>query len=231
MSRPTFDIKDIFGNNLKVYPKLQLYAHKDFQGKKLPGIALSLYSCEDNTPYSDLTVSFGNFISVKNAAYIDTNNNQFAEELLNSYNIAEKTQYSISSGYCSYPLYIFKTDFLRSCGAEQYELYCREFDKYNGEKFEEAPTPTRNEYYELIYNRAETMGLCAGELETVTAFLQIADTQYGLQLKEFLNGHPMNFAHDYSKIATGSFLSDPFWVPRFGLQSAPQPNETLNLTL
>ena len=56
----------------KITPKLDLYEVNDWMGKKGYGIAIQLY--EDGIPYARLTTSFGEFIGLKNAAYIDTNN-------------------------------------------------------------------------------------------------------------------------------------------------------------
>jgi len=103
--------------------------------KKLTGIAIQLYmakSTEDyevGEPFAKLTVSFGEFISIKNAAYIDTNNCPFADQLL-KYGIAKKTGFTKNSGYCSYPLWIFNEDFLKEIGGEEYEWYSSMFDKH-----------------------------------------------------------------------------------------------------
>ena len=54
-----------------------------------------------------LTVSFGEFIGLKDSAYIDTNNCRFAQQLLDQ-GIAVDTGLRKSSGFCEYPLWGFQ---------------------------------------------------------------------------------------------------------------------------
>lgn len=128
-----YNIKDYFGNPITVEPRVELYSVRDFMGTELPGLAITLDEVhsdgEATTPYSMLTTSFGEFISMKNAAYIDTNNCPFAEQLLDQ-GIAQATGLTKSSGYCQYPLWIFNEDFLKEHGGEAYQKYSDEFDSY-----------------------------------------------------------------------------------------------------
>lgn len=127
-----FNIKDYFGSQVTVEPSVELYSVRDFMGKELPGLAIELREVDSNgtkTPYTMLTTSFGEFISMKNAAYIDTNNCPFAEQLLDQ-GIAQATGLTKSSGYCQYPLWIFNEDFLKEHGGETYQKYSDEFDSY-----------------------------------------------------------------------------------------------------
>ena len=127
-----FNIKDYFGSQVTVEPSVELYSVRDFMGKELPGLAVELNEVDSNgikTPYTMLTTSFGEFISIKNAAYIDTNNCPFAEQLLEQ-GIAQPTGLTKSSGFCQYPLWIFNEDFLKEHGGESYQKYSDEFESY-----------------------------------------------------------------------------------------------------
>lgn len=127
-----FNIKDYFGSQVTVEPSVELYSVRDFMGKELPGLAVELNEVDSDgikTPYTMLTTSFGEFISIKNAAYIDTNNCPFAEQLLEQ-GIAQPTGLTKSSGFFQYPLWIFNEDFLKEHGGESYQKYSDEFDSY-----------------------------------------------------------------------------------------------------
>ena len=131
----TYDIKLFNGKTYTVEPELQFYNVLDFLGRPMLGIAIELCLAESTEDFEAgesfamLTVSFGEFISIKNAAYIDTNNCPFADQLL-KYGIAKKTGFTKNSGYCSYPLWIFNEDFLKEIGEEEYERYSSMFDKH-----------------------------------------------------------------------------------------------------
>ena len=128
-----FEITDSFGEKKTLQPRVQLYSVKDFMGKKMSGIAVMLDEVnKDNEiigQYSNLTVSFGEFISLKNSAYIDTNNCDFTDQLL-KYGIATPTGLTKRSGFCEYPLWIFNEQFLRENGGEEYHKYATEYNKY-----------------------------------------------------------------------------------------------------
>lgn len=89
-------------------------------------------------PYACLTTSFGEFIGIKDSAYIDTNNCPFAEQLLEQ-GIAEPTGLSKTSGFCQYPLWIFKKEFLQEVGGENYQIYSKAFDQYMSRNDELEP--------------------------------------------------------------------------------------------
>lgn len=128
-----FGILDTFGNSVMLQPRVELYSVTDFMGTEMPGLAIVLDEVHGTSgeleEYTFLTVSFGEFISIKNSAYIDTNNCPFAEQLL-AFDIAEPTSFSKRSGFCEYPLWVFKESFLREAGGEKYEQYLRAFDAY-----------------------------------------------------------------------------------------------------
>ena len=135
-----YKIKDFYGRELMVQPRLALYSVRDFAGKEMPGLAITLIDVTDSndpTDYCDLTVSFGEFIGMKNCAYIDTNNCDFADQLLKQ-GMATKTQFTKKSGFCEYPLWLFEEKDLREMGEAAYETYCLEYDKYMAEKMPPA---------------------------------------------------------------------------------------------
>ena len=134
----TYKITIIGDREVEVTPKVQLYSVKDFMGNDLHGLAVNLDWIDPDTnmlePYGTLTVSFGEYISAKNCAYIDTNNCPFAEQLL-EYGIAHNTGLTKQSGFCKYPLWVFSEEFLKEHGAENYKYYCDERTKYLKENF------------------------------------------------------------------------------------------------
>lgn len=128
-----YTITDYFGDRVELEPCLELYTVHDFMGKEMPGLAIQLYFIDEEFGepelYEDLTVCFGEFISLRNAAYIDTNNCYFAQQLLEQ-GIAKDTGLKKHSGFCEYPLWVFEEDFLREIGKENYEKYKAAYDTY-----------------------------------------------------------------------------------------------------
>ena len=139
-----YEIKDAFGNRVKLQPRIELYGVTDSFGNKLPGLGVMLDEVGASTaytrPYAALTVSFGEFIGIKDSAYIDVNNCDFANQLLEQ-GIAENTGFSKASGFCHYPLWHFTENFLREHGPENYEKYSAAYDRYMGVEAEE---PTKS---------------------------------------------------------------------------------------
>ena len=135
-----YEITDYFGNRVPLRPRVELYSVKEaLMGKEMPGLAIALdeVSDEPDLQYAVLTVSFGEHIGIKNAAYIDTNNCSFARQLLDK-GIAIDTGLTKNSGFCSYPLWVFDENFLREHGSENYEKYSEAFDEYQkGFEFDE----------------------------------------------------------------------------------------------
>lgn len=125
------EITDFTGRHISLSPRIELYSVEDFMGQEMPGLAVVLDESdgEEREQYAVLTVSFGEFISVKNSAYIDTNNCRFAEQLLDQ-GIAESTSFTKESGFCTYPLWVFKEDFLKEVGGENYQKYAQAYDEY-----------------------------------------------------------------------------------------------------
>ncbi len=90
----------------------------DMEEGRAYGIALQAY--DHGEPYSVVTVnvpSFGSgvceFIGMKNAAYMDTNNFPWVNEFIEK-GIAVNTGFTKRSGFCEYPLYQFDEDWLKS---------------------------------------------------------------------------------------------------------------------
>ena len=127
-------ITDYFGNRVVLEPHVELYTVHDFMGKEMPGLAIELDFIDEEFGepelYEVLTVSFGEFISLRNAAYIDTNNCGFASQLLEQ-GIARDTGLKKRSGFCEYPLWVFEESFLREIGGENYQKYIEAYDTYS----------------------------------------------------------------------------------------------------
>ncbi len=123
-------IKEYFHENVEVQAKLFRYGVKDIMGHDRSIIGIQLYEkTEDGfEPYATLTKSFGEFIGVKNCAYIDLNNCPFAVALLEQ-GVAQDTGFTKNSGFCSYPLWHFNEDYLKEIGGEEYEKYERDYNE------------------------------------------------------------------------------------------------------
>ena len=135
-------IKSMYTDEVEtVQLKLALYEVVDaLFGKKMPALAILAETVEEDGeayPYADVTVSFGEFIGMKNCAYIDTNNCTFTQDLLelrtkSGKPIAVNTGLTKRSGFCEYPLWAFEEEFLREIGNEAYETYSKAYDEYMG---------------------------------------------------------------------------------------------------
>ena len=129
-----FEISEYYtGGKIRLKPRVELYDTRDYMGKQMPGLAIVLDEVDQKEnvteQYAVLTVSFGEFLSVKNCAYIDANNCPFAPQLL-AEGIAQDTGHSKISGFCEYPLWVFKENFLKEIGGDKYERYSEQFDAY-----------------------------------------------------------------------------------------------------
>ena len=136
-----FEISEYYtGGKIRLKPRVELYDTRDYMGKQMPGLAIVLDEVDQNEnvteQYAVLMVSFGDFLALKNCAFIDTNNCPFAPQLLSD-EIAQDTGHSKISGYCEYPLWVFKEDFLKEIGGEKYEQYSEQFDAYMRRKMSE----------------------------------------------------------------------------------------------
>lgn len=116
------------GNNLT--PSIGLYSVTDFMGGRKCGLAVKLKD-SDGLPYTTLTVSFGEFIGIKNAAYIDSNNNP--KELIDAVVEAgwmQDTGFTKVSGFCTYHLYIFDEQFLETANPDVYQEYREQYEDF-----------------------------------------------------------------------------------------------------
>lgn len=115
----------------ELLPEVTAIIAPDFMGTEQLNIGLNLYTEGENglEPFAELTKHFGEFIGQKNCAYIDTNNCPFADQLL-AQGIAIDTGLTKQSGFCTYPLWQFNEDFLKSVNSKIYDLYSESFDEY-----------------------------------------------------------------------------------------------------
>lgn len=140
----TFEISSFYREEkIRLKLRVELYDTRDYMGAQMPGLAIVLDEVDQNEnvteQYAVLTVSFGEFLPVKNCAYIDANNCPFASQLL-AKGIAQDTGCSKISGYCKYPLWVFKEDFLKEIGGDKYERYSEQFDAYMRTNVQEDDT-------------------------------------------------------------------------------------------
>lgn len=112
---------DFFGRTVVVTPKLILYKTVNAYGT--PTVSLGIQLNSEDGPFATLTTSFGEFIGIKNAAYVDANNCQLFIDQLLPLGFAKDTGLRKTSGYCSYPLWLFTPEFLKECGEEEYQKY------------------------------------------------------------------------------------------------------------
>ena len=127
-----YNITDFMGYTLTVRPRLELYSVQDFMGKEMPGLGIVLEDITESeqnpTEYCVLTVSLGEFIGMKNCAYIDSNNCDFTEQLMEQ-GFGKPTGLTGRSGFCEYPLWIFEEEMLREMGAEKYQAYSDAYER------------------------------------------------------------------------------------------------------
>lgn len=150
-----YEIDTSYGGKEKVQPHVELYNVKDFNGKKMLNIAIDLDAMDEKypTPFARLTANFGEFIGLKNAAYIDTNNCRFAEQLL-KHGIAQDTGLTKIGTYCRYPLWIFDEKFLKEHGEKNYAEYEKAYNEYMGiETTDTEPEPEENEGSGFVINQ------------------------------------------------------------------------------
>ena len=203
-----FIINDSFGE-VELHPKLDLIEVKDFMGETHHNlyIGFDYYEDGEKLPYADFTVSFGEYIGMKNCAYVDTNNCRFADAILKT-GIATDTNLTKQSGFWEYPLWIFKPEFLSDIGKEKYEIYSKEYDKYmsgiypeeipdndNGELFaEDLDTFFRNTadgYEEFYEDDAETKQHIS-DCIALGKFDEVRQMVYGVQKECYLDDDDIN---------------------------------------
>lgn len=129
-TKPRYEVIS-YGGKYQVEPSLDLYSVKDFMGKEKVGLAISLNVVENNKvvePFATFTVSFGEFIAIKDAVYIDTNNCNFAFQLKKQ-GFGVDTGITKQSGFWNYPLWIFEESLLRQIDNDVYEEYANQYKK------------------------------------------------------------------------------------------------------
>lgn len=126
-----FIISGFNDKKFEITPQLKLVEVIDFLGEKLHNLGLSFTHIEDGNEmlFANFTLNFAEYIGVKNCAYVDTNNCWFADEILET-GIAEDTGLTKISGFCKYPLWKFKEEFLEAVDKEVYQKYSDEYDEY-----------------------------------------------------------------------------------------------------
>ncbi len=75
--------------------------------KYLADNSLAVVLTRRKETFADITVNLGVKPTDDNCAFVDTNNNKWAEDFLKTNNIAVPTGRFASSGFCMYPEYSF----------------------------------------------------------------------------------------------------------------------------
>ena len=97
-----YELEDSDGNKIKLYPIIQTY-------RKGGRLAIELVD-EHYELFTYLTVNLQHEMSKdnnKSLAFVDTNNNEWAERYIEKHNLGTKTGFFGLSGYCTYPEYRF----------------------------------------------------------------------------------------------------------------------------
>ena len=128
------EIDNGYGKKVTIRPDITLPFFKDMVKGNSYGLGIRLFAVtqadgkEILEPYAELTKSFDEFIGIKNAAYVDTNNCPFAKQFLEK-GIAKDTGFTHQSGRWEYPLWVFDEKFLRQSGEEAYEKYAKQYEE------------------------------------------------------------------------------------------------------
>lgn len=75
-------------------------------------LAVRMMSVKDGCvtePFTDLTVCVNPFLQSGTMAFVDTNNNPWAERFIRKNHLGKNTRKYSGSGFCMYPLYEFDT--------------------------------------------------------------------------------------------------------------------------
>ena len=135
MKRLEFDYIDRLGDKIILIPELALYEANDvLTNKTRHNIAIRLWykEAEEIEPYSVLTTFLGEFLAIKNAAYIDTNNNgEQILQWLEQNDFGTLSPLTKRSGFCEYPLFVFNETFLKEIDYNHcYNQYENLFNEY-----------------------------------------------------------------------------------------------------
>lgn len=138
-SQKTYTYKAQNGVTNEVTAEIALYHQvRDHLGEHKQNLAVTLNDVATGTGVAIITVNLGEFIGTKDCAYIDTNNNPGIEAWLEENRIAKMTGLTKQSGYCTYPLAAFDSDFLKSIGSDKLAKYHSQFDHRSIEDIERA---------------------------------------------------------------------------------------------
>ena len=123
-----FEISEYYtGGKIRLKPRVELYDTRDYIGKQMPGLAIVLDEVDQNEnvteQYAVLTVSFGDFLALKNCAFIDTNGDPDFPVWLIRNGLAIPTGVLQRSGFCEYPEYRFRADRLQELDPDGYASY------------------------------------------------------------------------------------------------------------
>ena len=126
-----FTVSGFNDEKFEITPQLLLKEVTDFMGERMHNISISFTHLEDGAemPFANFTLNFGEFLGMKNSAYVDTNICWFSDEILET-GIAEDTGLTKISGLCKYPLWSFKEEFLKAVDKVVYQKYSDEYDGY-----------------------------------------------------------------------------------------------------
>ena len=96
-----FIVSGFNDEKFELTPHLRLIEVTDFMGEKMHNISLNFTHMEDGAemPFANFTLNFGEFIGMKDCAYVDTNNCWFADEILKT-GIAEDTGLTKAANLC-----------------------------------------------------------------------------------------------------------------------------------
>lgn len=106
---------------------------------------IAIQAIHNNEPYAVVTVNlpskFGvcEVIGIKNAAYMDTNNCPWVDELVKM-GVAIDTGFTRESGWCTYPLYKFDEEWLKKISGNtgNYEKYLESYARCFEMDFEDC---------------------------------------------------------------------------------------------
>ena len=119
------------GKTYTLVPRLLLMPTIDNKMQLLPMPNIRIFCVADDGSESFVirTVSFGEFIGIKNTAYLDFSSSPNAEAIFQLVRIAKDTGWRRGAGKERYPLWQFDGDTLRSLDRLPYQYYSMLFEK------------------------------------------------------------------------------------------------------
>lgn len=97
---------DAFGHTVKVICEPSAYLNRSL------AIRMLEIDGEDGqfSPWATLTVNLCAPFQTEKRAYVDTNNNGWAEKFIRTHKLGKKTGINTGNGFCVYPLYEFNIE-------------------------------------------------------------------------------------------------------------------------